>query len=321
LLLKPLWRRAPAPPPDAIAGAVRALAGSIRAGMPPPAAVAAWAELAPGEIAGRVSRRVALGETPAAAFLASEPELGSAAGPLARCFALYTATGGSLPALLERVAEAVERDGEVARDAGAATSGARLSGRLVAGLPLAFVPLTPGGSVLRFGPAGAAVVVLGIALAAAGLWWIGRLVPAPPGADDGAATLADDLAVALAGGIGLGPALEAAAEHPPTGLESALARAGRRASLGESWTKALRREGGALASLAAVVARSLAWGVPAAEPLREWARARRDEVRTEMQRSLRRAPVLMVVPLTVCVLPSFALLAFGPLVLGAFGAR
>jgi tight adherence protein B len=313
VLLKAPWRRAQPPLPGAIAGAVRALAGSIRAGMPPQAAVAAWAELAPGEIAGGVSRRVALGEAPATAFLGSGPELGEAAVALARCFALHSKTGGSLPTLLERVAEAVERGGETARDAEAATSGARLSGRLVAGLPLAFVPLTPGGSALRGGPTGLAVAVLGIGLAAAGLWWIGKLVPAPAGADDGAA--------ALAGGIGLGPALEAAAAYPPSGLEGALDRAGRRARLGQSWPEALRREGGPLAALAAVVARSAAWGVPAAGPLHEWARARRDEVRTEMQAALRRAPVLMVVPLTVCVLPSFALLAFGPLVLGALGAR
>lgn len=300
---------------DAVASAVRALAGSIRAGAPPVAAVAASPGLSP-----QAARRVALGDAPAAALAGAEDDLGPAAPALARAFALHRAAGGSLPALLERVADGVEADAEATRSSGAATSGARLSARLVAGLPLAFVPLTSGGNPLRAGIAGLMLLLAGATLAAVGLWWIGRLVPAAPGGDDDAASLADDLAVALRGGVGLLPALDAAAQHPPPGLEESLERAARRARLGDHWVEALRREGGPLCALAEVVARSRSWGVPAAAPLQEWAAARRAEVRTEMQRALRRAPVLMVVPLTVCVLPSFALLAFGPFVLGAFAA-
>lgn len=305
------WRRDDRLPPEEVATAVRALAGSIRAGMPPHEAVARWDAIGPGALA-VVARCVYLGESPAAALARAEEYLGDAAPALARCFELQRATGAALPRLLERVAESVERDAATARTSSATTSGARLSGRLVAGLPLAFVPLTPGSRVTGAGPAGIALVVVGIALAAAGLWWIGRLVPTPPG-DDGAAALADDLAAALDAGAGLIPALEAAAGER-------LDRAARRVRLGATWTDALASEGAAFRSLAAVIERSRAWGVPAARPLRDWAEARRAEVRIETQRAVRRAPVLMVVPLTVCVLPSFALLAFGPFVLGAFGA-
>lgn len=294
------WRRSARLPPDEVAAAIRALAGSIRAGEPPHAALARWDV---------VARTVALGESPAAAFARAEEYLGDAAPALARCFALQRATGAALPSLLERVAESVERDAAAARTSSATTSGARLSGRLVAGLPLAFVPLTPGPRLVD-GAAGLIVVFAGIVLAAAGLWWIGRLVPGPPG-DDTAAALADDLAAALDAGAGLVPALEAAASP----------RAAGRVRLGATWTEALGREGSAFRSLAGVIERSRELGVPAARPLRDWAEARRAQARTEMQRAVRRAPVLMVVPLTVCVLPSFALLAFGPFVLGAFGAR
>lgn len=317
-MLVSAWRRREERlPPGALAAAIRALAGSIRAGSPPAVALVAWKHVVPEPLVERVAmvgRRVALGETPASAAASLDPAL-------ARSFALHRSAGGSLPALLERVADGIERHAAAAGSARAATSGARLSARLVAGLPLAFAPLTSGGTPFRSGLAGLALVVTGLALAAAGLWWIGRLVPAPPGADDGAAALADDLAAALGGGIGLLPALEAAAAHPPAGLEEELGRASRRVRLGDHWVAALSREGGATARVAAVVARSRSWGVPAAAPLREWAAARRAEVRIETQRALRRAPVLMVVPLTVCVLPSFALLAFGPFVLGAFAAR
>lgn len=309
------WRRDEGLPPEDAAAAIRALAGSIRAGTPPHAAVAGWDAVAP------VGSYVALGGSPAEALARAETILGPSARALARCFALQRATGGSLPRLLERVADAVERDAASARTSSAATSGARLSGRLVAGLPLAFVPLTSGGSPLRAGVPGVVLLTVGVALGVAGLWWIGRLVPRADAGDDGAAALADDLAAALCGGVGLIPALEAAAAHPPQGLEEELARAARRVRLGAGWTDALSREGDPLRSLAEVIERSRVWGVPAARPLRDWARTRRAEVRTEMQRALRRAPVLMVVPLTVCVLPSFALLAFGPFVLGAFGVR
>lgn len=309
------------PPPDDVAAAVRGLAGSIRAGTPPVAALAAWDQVAPAAVTGAVARAVALGEAPAVALARADASLGPAASALARCFSLHSAVGGSIPALLDRVARAVEADAAEGRTSRAVTSGARLSARLVAGLPLAFAPLTTGGSPLRAGAAGVAVLVAGVTLATIGLWWIGRLVPSRPPADDGAAALADDLAAALRGGIGLGPALEAAASHPPYGLEDELRRAARRIALGEPWVAALRREGGPLAALAGVVQRCRSWGLPAAGPLEEWAHARRAEVATETQRALRRAPVLMVVPLTLCVLPSFALLAFGPFVLGAFGAR
>lgn len=314
------WRRDQSLPPEEIAAAVRALAGSIRAGVPPRDAVARWDAIGPGAAA-VVARCVALGESPVTAFARAEEVLGSAAPALARCFALQRAAGGSLPCLLERVAEGVERDAAAARASRASTSGPRLSGRLVAGLPLAFAPITSGGNPLRGGAAGVLLLAVGIGLGAAGLWWIGRLLPRSPDDDDGAAALADDLAAALEGGIGLTAALEAAAEHPPPGVEPELKRARRVVLLGGEWVAALEREGEPLRSLAQVVARSKAWGTPAAAPLRAWAEARRADARTEMQRRLRRAPVLMVVPLTVCVLPSFVLLAFGPFVLGTFAAR
>jgi tight adherence protein B len=314
------WRRDDSPSPEEIAAAIRALAGSIRAGAPPRDAVARWDAIGPGA-ATVVARCVALGESPVTAFARAEEVLGSAAPALARCFALQRAAGGSLPRLLERVAESVERDAAAARASRASTSGPRLSGRLVAGLPLAFAPLTSGGSPLRGGAAGVLVLAVGIALGAAGLWWIGRLLPRPPDGDDGAAALADDLAAAIEGGIGLTAALEAAAEHPPPGVEPELARARRRVRLGGEWVSELTHEGEPLTALAQVLARSKTWGTPAVAPLRAWAQARRADARTEMQRRLRRAPVLMVVPLTVCVLPSFVLLAFGPFVLGAFAAR
>ena len=315
------FRRARRPGADRIATAVRALAALLRSGVPPRLALERWHEAVPADLAAHVagvSRRVLLGREPADA-IASAPGLGGAAPALARCLRLHGRTGGSLPKMLDALADGLQRGDATARRSRAATSGARLSGRLVAGLPLACVPLMPGARTLGPGALGPVLLVAGTVLAGVGLWWIGRLVP-PPLTDDAAAALAGDLAVALDGGAALVPALDAVAALPPPGLEETLARARARVTLGRSWIAALEEQDGPVAALAHVLRRSADCGVPAAAPLREWARARRDEVRTEFDRALQRAPVLMVVPLTVCVLPAFALLAFGPFLLGAIDA-
>jgi tight adherence protein B len=307
---------------DRAAEAVAALASSIRSGTPPRLALETWDSAVPADLAAAVApvcRRLALGAD-AAAALAAAPSLGPAAAGIGRCLRLYARVGGSFPALLDALALALRRSHETGRRSRAATSGARLSGRLVAGLPLACIPLLPGGRTLGNGVTGYVLLLGGAGLAAAGLWWIGRLVPAPVSGDP-AAALADDLSVVLRAGAGLVPAFDALTDSPPAGLEEDAARIRRRVLLGRSWTAALRERGGALASLASVVERAASCGIPAADPLRAWAAGRRAEVRAEFERSVQRAPVLMVVPLTVCVLPSFGLLAFGPFLLGAFQGR
>ncbi len=316
------FRRSTALDGEGAAVAIGSLASALRSGTPPRLALETWDAALPPGLAPAVStvcRRLALGDDAACAVERAR-QLGAAAPALARCLRLHARAGGSLPAMLDALAKGLRRDDDTARRSRAATSGARLSGQLVAGLPLACIPLMPGERTLGSGTAGVLLLASGIALAAAGLWWIGRLVPAPLG-DDPAATFADDLAVALRGGAGLVPALQALAESPPAGLVGHLRRASRRVALGQAWTAALREEGGPLASLAHVVERSASCGIPAAQPLLEWAAARRAEVRAEFDRAVQRAPVLMVVPLTACVLPSFALLAFGPFLLGALGGR
>ncbi|MFN2588403.1 MAG: type II secretion system F family protein [Actinomycetota bacterium] len=303
--------------PDAAAAAVAALAGSIRSGTPPALALEEWTTAVPPDLAAAVAplaRRVRLGDDLASAAAAAS--LGPAAPALARSIGLHARIGGSLPAMLDALAETLRRGAESGRRSRAATSGARLSGRLVAGLPLACIPFLPGPRALESGALAPFVLVTGLALGAMGLWWIGKLVPAPP-EDDPAAALAGELAAVLRGGAGVVPALDALAALPPPGLEEELRRARRCVALGRTWTGALEDEGGRLGCIAAVLRRSAEHGLPAADALTEWAATRRAEVRTEFDRALQRAPVLMVVPLTVCVLPSFALLAFGPFLLGA----
>ena len=300
--------------------ALRSLAASLRGGFPPRLALETWHEDAPAELEeplGRLARRLRLGEGAASAVLSVRSALGDAADGLAAALQLNSDSGASLPAMVDSLGSAVEIRHEMASEGRAATAGARLSARLVAGLPLAFVPLMPGGG-LPGGRAELALFLIGAGLAVAGLWWIGRLLPDPDRADDGSGAFAEAVAIALAGGADLIPAVEAATAHPPPVLAESLELARLRVTSGEGWYDALRASGvEGLESVGRVVERARSFGIPARAALEECASAQRARLRTEFERSVKRAPVLMVVPLTVCILPAFALLSFGPLLLQA----
>jgi pilus assembly protein TadC len=71
-----------------------------------------------------------------------------------------------------------------------------------------------------------------------------------------------------------------------------------------------------LRELGAVVVRAERLGTPASAALRAFAEVRRREREDEFERAARRAPVLMVLPLTTCILPAYVLLAVGPILRG-----
>ena len=74
----------------------------------------------------------------------------------------------------------------------------------------------------------------------------------------------------------------------------------------------MRSDDESLRSLGAALAAPQSLGVPVAAALDEFARRRAESLENALERAIRRAPVKMVVPLTLCVLPSFALLALTP---------
>jgi tight adherence protein C len=87
--------------------------------------------------------------------------------------------------------------------------------------------------------------------------------------------------------------------------------------LGSTWPEALAASsdphvsalGGALLSAYRV-------GVPVAGRLRLFASDLREQRRLAFEAETRKAPVMMVLPLVLCILPSFLLLALGPFVRG-----
>ncbi|MGH2730814.1 MAG: type II secretion system F family protein [Actinomycetota bacterium] len=261
----------------------------------------------------RLARRLDLGDRIAPAVTELSHVMPEAV-TLASVLSVQAEVGGDGAAMVASLARSLEQRTAHTSSGAAASAGALLSGRMVAGLPLAFLPLTPLSAAPLLDPPGVMMLVLGAGLAAAGMRWINRLIPRPPAADDPAAEVAEAAAAVLRGGVNLGCALAATAAHHPDPL---LGRTTRRVRLGCPWPAALRRSGEhGYATLGEVIERTDRLGLPPAVALEDFAALRRAERAQEFERAVRRAPVLMVVPLVLCVLPAFALLALGPFLRG-----
>jgi uncharacterized protein len=97
-------------------------------------------------------------------------------------------------------------------------------------------------------------------------------------------------------------------------MPSQLRRSARLVRLGATWTQALERSVDAsLQQLGRTLLQAEDKGLPVAASLDAFAAATRREKARLFDAAIRRAPVLMVVPLVVCVLPAFVLLGLGPL--------
>jgi tight adherence protein C len=147
--------------------------------------------------------------------------------------------------------------------------------------------------------------------------WIKRLVPVPPDADDSVATLAGLLANVLVGGVELRRALDRISVRAPGETLEPFARAARMVALGFTWPEALGVSSHEdIRALGTRLLSAQRLGVPVAGALRLFASDLRAVRRRRFDERTQRAPVLMVVPLVLCVLPSFLLLALGPFVRG-----
>ncbi len=297
------------------AEAVRGLAALLRSGLPVRAALLNWHVHAPPDL--RIpllvmARRIRLGATNDGAIKSLQPFFGPDAEALRAALAICSEAGGDAPRMLERIARNIQSRAALAAAGRAAGSGALLSGRLVAGLPLAFVPLMPLAKVPVFDGPGLLLLTLGVALAFGGLMWVSALMPLPP-PDDGAAAVADVAAAVLQGGTSLRTALRIASRQAPETVVVPMQRAARLVSLGLTWPDALGRlEDEGLIELAALLRMSQKFGLPVSEALEAFSARRREEQVRTFEAVARRAPVLMVIPLVICVLPSYLLLGLGP---------
>jgi tight adherence protein B len=300
---------------EEVAAVVRRLAVLLAAGLHPERA---WQQLAP---PGERSRRSDGGVTAVIRAVASSagtaplsPRIAAAAGAVAAAGRVESArswralaaalevadrTGAPLAVALARLADTLVDVGRVRRDAGTALAGPVATGRTVLLLPGAGLLLAVG---LGFDPLrillttvpGAACLVVGASLVAAGWRWNRRLVRAAT-PDEPAPGLALDLvATAMVGGSSVPRA-------------TAVVRA------------ACRRCGlpvvGDLDAVRAVVDSAARTGAPVAVLLRgEADRARRDAA-TWAERAAARLAARLMLPLGVCILPAFLAVGVVPMLM------
>lgn len=300
------------------AAALRSLASLLRAGFTMERSLVEWARRPGSDSALRslqmVAQRVSLGAPPSEAFAGDE--FGAMTPLLQSVLAVHAALGGDAARSIEALADRVEVANESSAGAAAQAAGAKLSARMVAALPLVFLAFVPGTKLPLDDPIAMTSLLTGAGLVAVGTAWIKKLLPAPQPLD-AAATIGLVLASVIRGGPGPDQVLTAIAEQD--GSEDLRCAAGR-VGLGLTWDEALQlAEDEGLRALGAALAESGTSGAPVAGRLGAFVSERERAARLSFEAETRRAPVRMVVPLTVCMLPAFLLLGAGPLLRGLSG--
>ncbi|MFC7431212.1 MULTISPECIES: pilus assembly protein TadB [unclassified Agrococcus] len=206
--------------------------------------------------------------------------------------------GAPVAGVLSRLATTLRDRAAASRAVDVALAAPRSTARVVAALPLVgivfgmLLGLDPVGALVG-SPIGLASLALGLSLGGVAWAWTRRIVRAAARGRPTAGLELELVAIALSGGIGVDRARAvvagALAAHGVVGVDA------------EVVDETLR-----IAQAA---------GVPAAALLRAEADAARTRERLAGQERAERASVRLVVPLGVCVLPAFGLLAIVPLVL------
>jgi tight adherence protein B len=233
---------------------------------------------------------------------------------------LHAASGCDAARLVDAAARSIERRNALQRTASTATAGAKLSSRLVAALPVMVLPLVPATGGSLFDRRGSLLLLCGGLLLLLGGRWIARLLPRPPQGDD-VGELAAFLSSAVRGGVGLHDALGLCCGTVGASLRAEMSSCSQRVRLGADWASALSlASNDGLRSMAGVLRRAERIGSPPGRALEMFAERRIEETEAAFDKATRRAPVLMVLPLTICILPAYVLLTVGPILRGvSFG--
>jgi Flp pilus assembly protein TadB len=231
-------------------------------------------------------------------------------------------TGAPLADLLDRIEERHRYAARQVARAEAESAGARVTTVLLLLLPLGGIGLgqligVPAGRILLHTPIGATCVVVALALQFVGLLWVTRITAHQPerGSSAQLPLAAEMVAAVLRAGVPVDHGVLAVAEVLP--LEDRLTRVGRALRLGAPADAAWRH----LADLAGAhrlitaAARSSGSGAALASGLRRVANDLRADEADRAEARVRRAGVLLVLPLGLCFLPAFVLAGLTPVVI------
>ncbi|MBF4462864.1 MULTISPECIES: type II secretion system F family protein [unclassified Rathayibacter] len=219
---------------------------------------------------------------------------------LAAAWRVASDSGAPVAAALAELAESMRELARARRDIDVALAGPAATGRVVGALPI--VALGFGGllgfdviGVLTGTLPGVVCLAGGLMLMATAQLWTRRLVRGASPTDPAPGLALDLLAVALAGGSSVGGARDR--------VLAALDDCGLAAGVGT------------LDAAEAVLGLSSAAGVPAGRLLRSEAALTRVRAASAARERAARLGVTLMLPLGVCVLPSFLLLGVAPMVI------
>jgi len=289
-------------PLDDVADAADRLSALLAAGLP---TGVAWESLAEGlasTVLASAARAAAEGEPVGSALAAATASAPASAASgwrsLAAGITVAERTGAPLAAVLEQLAVALRDVQSAERDVRAALTGPQLSGRLVLALPLVGVAFGLGLGfdplgVLLGTPIGLTCAGTGAALYAGGWAWTRRLVRRARPPSDIPGLEAELVAIALTAGLPVDAARRLVREASsacgvPVGDDAEIERS------------------------AALAMRA---GVPVGGLLRSAARERRRSAAGQARIRAEALAVTLLLPLGVCLLPSFLLLSVAPLLL------
>lgn len=261
----------------------------------------------------RVGRRIEMGAPIEICLKPLEDVVGGDGRTLGAAFEVHALNGGPLGPVVDGIARALAMRATMHHQRSAAAAASRLSGRMMALLACIFVILLPAWGRGSIGLLAACVAVAGV-LMTVGLRWMRRLTPHPP-PDDPVAGLADIVGSLVAGGLPLHAALGmATVALGKSDVESHLIRAATRVELGATWPRALAHARHPdLEAFGRLVERAQRFGVPAGAALTGFAGHLREQRQRDFELKARRASVMLVLPLTLCLLPAFAILVVVPL--------
>ena len=300
---------------------VGALASALSSGLSLPLA---FAEIAPTLGAGlavptrRVAAGLALGAHVGDAlteFRGNVPAQDIA--PLAIVLSSFARSGGRVGPSLERVAALLRGRRALEEERSALTAQSRTSALvLIALAPLGalfFAVAVPDYASVLFGN-GRGLLALGVAFEMVGTLWLYRIVRSTAAPDD-LAILLDAVVVGLDAGLTFEAALRTFVERAPAAARKVRARQlladlALGVPLSDALTTFATRPDEA--RVAAIVATSMRFGSPLARLLVLQADAIRETERHEAEARARRLPVLMLFPLSLCILPALLVVFLGP---------
>lgn len=287
---------------EGLARTVHRVSVLLAGGVPPPRV---WSYFDDGT-ARRVGAIAARGGDVSAALLAEAPASGAAASAaaasgwrgLAAAWAVATESGAPLAAALREFAASLRGLAETERQVRTALAGPLATSRIVLVLPVIGVLF---GAVLGFDTLrvlfatvpGWACLAVGAGLLLAAWAWMRRLVRSARVADATSGLRLELVAIAVSGGGALGVAVER--------VDAAMRRCGLPAIDAERVGEVLE-----LSSRA---------GVPAADLLRVEAAEERRAAAAEAERRAAKLGVTLMLPLGLCVLPSFIVIGVVPLLI------